>query len=254
MPDAGRSLLCYLRCPLTDSPTTSPVAIVTGAGSGIGREVALLMAGAGYRLVLVGRRQDALESTAGAAGTEARCISADLADARAADLVVDGALKAWDRVDALINNAGVVSISSIDQTTEDLLDRTFAVNTFAPARLVARLWSVFVCRQGGCVVNISSRATTDPFPGLWAYAAAKSALESLTRSIANEGRSHGIRAFAIAPGVVETPMLRSLWTEQEILTGQTLHPREVAEVVLDCVLGRRDEEVGRTIQMPARQK
>ena len=228
----------------------TPVAIVTGAGSGIGREVAVLLAEAGYRVALVGRRPEMLSATAEAVGAAPTLpIVADITDPDAAARIVDRTVEKWGRVDALVNNAGTVSIVPIGETTAEHLDRAFSVNAYAPALLIARVWPVFAGQGAGCVVNISSKATTSPFPGLSAYAASKSALESLTRSIANEGRDHGIRAFSIAPGAVETDMLRSLWSTDVIPPEQCLSPREVAQVAVDCIEGRRAADEGATIQM-----
>ncbi len=224
-------------------------AIVTGAGTGIGRETALLLAEAGWALSLVGRRKDKIESTAAAAGGRARAlaVAGDLAEAGTVDRVVEATLREWGRADLLVNNAAAIALAPIAETTPELLEEIFAVNAFAPALLVARLWPVFVRQGGGCVVNVSSMSSVDPFAGLSVYGTAKSALESLTRSIVNEGRAHGIRAFSVVPGCVETPMLRSLWSEDEIPGSQAIPPRRVAQVVVDCALGRRDRDIGRAI-------
>ena len=94
-------------------------------------------------------------------------------------------------------------------------------------------------------------ATLDPFPGLGVYAAAKAALESLTRSVVGEGGSRGIRAFSVATGAVETPMLRSLFSEKELPPEKALDPAEVAAIVLECIRGERDGEQGGVIRVPS---
>jgi NAD(P)-dependent dehydrogenase (short-subunit alcohol dehydrogenase family) len=93
-------------------------------------------------------------------------------------------------------------------------------------------------------------ATLDPFPGLSAYAASKSALESLTRSIQIEGRAHGIRAFTVAPGAVETEMLRQVVSKEDLSPQRAHDPMDVARVIGECVSGRRDVEMGKTICLP----
>ncbi|MHC4319037.1 MAG: SDR family oxidoreductase [Planctomycetota bacterium] len=227
-----------------------PVAIVTGAGSGIGRAVALALGEEDYRLALVGRNADKLQSTANSVA-EAQLIPADLSEPDAAGLVVDQVLSKWGRVDVLVNNAGAAPLVPIDETTDTLIDETFAINAFAPIRLVAGVWPIFRHQESGCVVNVSSIAVADPFPGFAVYAASKAAVDALTRSVMNEGRAHGIRSFGVAPGAVETPMLRANFSAKAIPPTATLDPRDVACVVVDCILGRREADLGRTIPIPS---
>ena len=235
----------------------TPVAIVTGAGSGIGRAVCGLLANAGHRLALVGRREHKLQETmagiaqASAAAPEMLILSADVASAQQAMSVIDMTIDQWGRVDALVHAAGIASVVPIDRTDEDLVYRTFAVNTFAAAYLTARLWPIFRKQRGGCIVNVSTMGTADPFPGFFVYAAAKAALESLTRSTAKEGADFGVRAFAVAPGAVETDMLRASFSERQIPRDRALDPLDVAHVICDCVLGRREGEAGTTIYLPS---
>lgn len=237
-----------------------PVAIVTGAGSGIGRTVCELMALEGCRLVLVGRTESKLEGTIDmlaadvADAPQTLIIAADISDAKQAACAVDMTLEQWGRVDVLINNAGIAPLVPINEIDEDLLYEIFAVNAFGPVHLVRRCWPGFVKHRSGCVVNVSSMAAIDPFPGLGVYGMAKAALDGLTRAIMNEGESHGISAYSIAPGAVETPMLRSIFDTSVIAENQTLEPEEVAQVIVDCAMGRRPKDAGSviTIASPGR--
>lgn len=227
-----------------------PVALVTGAGSGIGRETSLALAGLHHRLVLVGRREELLRETASLlSDSDAVVIPGDVGDAALAEALVGRALDAAGRLDVLVNNAAIAPSVPVERTTPALLDEVFRIDAVGPGLLIARAWPVFVRQRSGCVVNISTMATADPFPGFFAYAAAKSALESMTRSCAVEGRRLGIRAFAIAPGAVETPMLRRLFDERAIPPGRCLSPRRVAEVVAACVRGDHDDRNGQTIRV-----
>ena len=236
--------------------STAEVAVITGAGSGIGRSIALRMAVLGYRLVLVGRNEERLERTVRAiehtgAEPEVLIVPADVAVAGQAASVVDLAIEQWGSLDVLVNNAGVVHMAPLRDSDEDLLYQTFATNTFGPAILIARAWPHMVRHRRGCVVNVTSMATIDPFPGLAVYAASKCALDSFTRSIHNEGGSHGIRAFTVAPGAVETDMLRGLFSSEQLPKDQTLDPSDIADIVIACVRGERDDEAGRCIAVPS---
>ena len=180
-------------------------------------------------------------------GGQAIANGADVADWEAAGALVKSALERFGRLDAVVNNAGVAPQAPIPSTDEDLVYGTFAINTFGPMHLIARAWPIFVRQGEGCIVNVSSLASSDPFPGFFVYAATKSAIESLTRSAAREGEVHGIRAYSVAPGAVEAPTLRRLFSEEDIPRELTLDPLDVARVVGECVTGNRPEGSGSVI-------
>jgi NAD(P)-dependent dehydrogenase (short-subunit alcohol dehydrogenase family) len=231
------------------------VVIVTGAGSGIGRATCVRLAHAGCRLTLVGRRAVPLEETASQAGaTMCLAVPADVSEPRSAGEVVEASRQRWGCVDALVNNAAIAASRPLRDATADWLCSILATNVIGPALLIAAAWPEFARQQRGCVINVSSLATIDPFPGLAAYAASKSALESLTRSVMNDARAEGIaglRAFSILPGAVETRMLREVVSERDLPRERVLSPDAVAAVIEDCVLGRRDGDVGRVIAVPS---
>ncbi|MCL4210173.1 MAG: SDR family oxidoreductase [Phycisphaeraceae bacterium] len=241
--------------------TIAPVALITGAGSGIGRATAIRLASHGWRLALVGRREEALQETIRLAASSApgdldfMLIPVDLSDVGAAEGVIDATLSQFKRLDALINNAGMGERVPIDATTPDLLDRTFALNTFAPAMLIAGAWKAWKRQRplrgapSPCVVNVSSMSTIDPFPGLMVYGGSKAALESFTRSIMNERGATGVRAFSIAPGAVETPLLRRVFSRKEAPPSIALEPDDVAVEIVACVLGDRPRSEGRVTML-----
>jgi len=101
---------------------------------------------------------------------------------------------------------------------------------------------------GGVIVNVSSMASFDPFPGFALYAAAKIGVNMFTLCTGREGAEHGIRAVCIAPGAVETSMLRGLFDESVIPPDKALSPDAVAACIADCITGRRDYESGETIE------
>ncbi len=229
-------------------------AIVTGAGSGIGRATAIGLAARGYRLVVVGRRRDKLEETArlaGEAGGGSECVvvAADLRESTACAAVVAGAVEAFGRVDVLANVAGSAPMMQIREVTGEDWRACVDTNLSSVVHLTAAVWPVFERQGGGVVVNVSSMSTIDPFPGLAIYAAAKAGLNMFTRCTAQEGASIGVRAVAVAPGAVETPMLRGLFSTDAIPEDRTLSPEDVAGEICGCVTGQRAFKPGETIAM-----
>jgi len=228
-------------------------ALVTGAGSGIGAACARLLAARGHDVVLVGRTHAKLEAVRGTLPDPTRhlAIEADLADVEAAHAAVDRTLEAYGRIDALVLVAGVAPFVPIEATTEEILEEAFFNNTFAPAYLIVRAWPHLKSRRAGRIAIVSTIGSTDPFPGFFAYAASKAATDSFARSIAREGKSIGVRGFAINPGAVETPLLRKNFPERVIPRERALPPEAVAEVVVACACGERDADNGRAIPVPS---
>lgn len=228
-----------------------PTALITGASSGIGRETALRLAQLHFSLALVARGGERLErvgeecAALGAADVLLR--STDMAVPGDVEAMVDAAVEAFGRVDVLINNAGMAELQPIGSMNFDHLEASFAVNAIGPAVAINRVWPIMVRQGGGRIINVSSIASKDPFPGFFAYAAAKSAVNSFARSIAIEGKAHNIRAFTIAPGAVETPMLRAAFNEDAIPREATMPPGEVAAVIVQCARGQRDGASGEVI-------
>lgn len=237
---------------------TTPAAIITGAGSGIGRAIALRLGREGWRLLLVGRGMRTLRETdellvAGARVPEAtELLPVDLADSKSARAVIDAAMRAFGRVDGLVNNAGASKRAPIGEISPAHISEIFEINTLAPIHLVSAAWPVFHRQKGGVVVNISSMASLDPYPGFMVYSASKSALDGVTRSVAVEGAPLGVTAFSICPGAVETTMLRSLFSTEVLPPERSLDPAGVAEVAWECLSGLRQFDNGRSIPVVRR--
>lgn len=221
---------------------SEPCVIVTGAGSGIGRSTSLRLAALGCHVVLVGRTRSKLEATAAkikAASGEALVLPVDLTDAEQTRSIVDHAMGAFGRIDALANVAGAAPLQPIEQITPEIWRNCIDANLSYVVNLTAAAWPVFRRQKSGVVVNVSSMASIDPFPGFSIYAAAKIGINMFTRCAASEGATIGVRTVTIAPGAVETPMLRGLFDESKIARDKTLSPEEVAQVIADCVTGKR---------------
>ena len=216
------------------------VALVTGAGTGIGRASAIALAQEGAALALVGRRQSLLDETAVAirdAGGSALILSADITDPEAARAVVAQTESEFGRLDVLVNNAGGGSRSRSVRTieTEDF-EGVQRLNVTAPLVLTQAALQGMLARGTGTIITISSFAavTASPMAGV-AYGAAKAAVASVMKSINNELRSRGLRACTIFPGEVDTPILerRALVPDAEA-RATMMQSEDLAEVVRLC--------------------
>ena len=229
---------------------SAPVAIVTGAGRGIGRAVAVELAQAGYQLGLVARSESELKETARLC-SGGWIFPADVSDAAACKHVVEqmAAVSGAGCVDVLVNNAGSAPQLFIETITEAEWRSVLDINLSGVVYMTSAVWGQMVRRKAGVVVNISSVAAPDPFPGLGFYGAAKAAVNTLTLSLAREGQPHGIRVHAIGPGAVETAMFRNLLTPAEYPSELALSPEEVAAAVRDCIDGPMRYTSGQVIYL-----
>ena len=231
-----------------DQVAQAKAALVTGAGSGIGRAAAMRLAELGYCVSLVGRSEAKLRETAAVCGSAATLVSpADLLDPQACAAAVGQAVDRFGRLDALCNIAGWAQLASIARTTDQQWRAMLDTNLSAVFYLTRAVWPTFASQRSGVVVNVSSMASMDPFPGFAAYATAKAGLNMLTRITASEGAAIGLRAVVVAPGAVETPMLRSAFDERAIPRSATLDPRAVADLICRCVTGERSFTSGEVI-------
>jgi len=179
------------------------VAIVTGAGSGIGRATAILLAAGGDRIVIAERDRDNALRTAEeitAAGGSADVVELDVTDGAALDDLVAGR----PRIDVLINNAGIFGVGAFSDLRPEDYRRMFEVNVIAAAEVSRRV--VPKMPSGGAIVNLTSRAIFGAV-NYAHYIAAKSAVAGLNRAMALEFADRGIRVNAVAPGAIKTPML-----------------------------------------------
>ncbi len=209
--------------------------LVTGAGKGIGRATAKMLAARGAEVVAISRSQADLDSLAEEIG--ARGIAVDLADAEATRRAALEALPA----DFLVNNAGTTALASfLDLPVEDF-DMLYAVNARAPM-IVAQEYARDRVKKGlpGAIVNFSSISSWIGFADHTAYCASKGAMDAMTRAMANELGRMGIRVNAVNPTVTLTPMAVKAWSDpaksdpmmKRIPVGHFADPDEVAEVIL----------------------
>jgi 3-oxoacyl-[acyl-carrier protein] reductase len=184
-------------------------AVVTGAGTGIGRAVARAFADAGATLMLNGRRLEPLESVRAeieAAGGSAHIHQADVSTQPGAQALVDAAKTTLGRLDVLVNNAGKSYDALILRMKWDALEEALAVNLKSVFYLCSAAGKVMLAQKSGAIVNVSSVVALSGNAGQSAYVAAKAGVLGLTKSLAQEFGSRGIRVNAIAPGFIETDM------------------------------------------------
>jgi NADP-dependent 3-hydroxy acid dehydrogenase YdfG len=216
------------------------VAIITGAGTGIGREAAKLFAGEGAKLVVVGRRLEPLQSLAdeiNAAGGEVIPHSANLSDGETAAAVADFTLEKFGRIDILVNNAGHASkIRSIRWVQPEEWDAVFRINIEAVYRLTQACLPGMIERGEGTVITTSSMAALTPgIVGGSPYSAAKAASYNFMRGVNSELRSFGIRASTIIPGEVDTPILDGRPAPPNADARATMmQPEDVAQAIFFC--------------------
>jgi NAD(P)-dependent dehydrogenase (short-subunit alcohol dehydrogenase family) len=186
------------------------VAIVTGASSGIGKATAKLFAYKGGRVALVGRKQEALEEVLNSirdAGGQAITITGDVTNAKDCEKIVHDTLERYDKVDVLINAAGIIVNGTIENTTLQQWDAMFAINVRSVFYLM-HLSMPHLVKTKGNVVNVSSVNGQRSFPNVLAYCASKAAVDQLTRCAALEMASKGVRVNAVCPGVTVTQLHR----------------------------------------------
>jgi len=193
------------------SATDKPVAVITGAGRGIGQAVAVELAHDGYRLCLAARTREQLEQTralSGLAPADSLIVLLDLAEDEAPAVLIETALDLYGRLDVLINNAGwapprrpLVKINDADQ------DRMLAVNLRAPIALTRLAAAQMLKQGGGAIINVASTAGLRS-PAMEAvYAAAKAGLIAFSRSCFSELREGGVRVSVVIPGLVDTELI-----------------------------------------------
>jgi NAD(P)-dependent dehydrogenase (short-subunit alcohol dehydrogenase family) len=209
-----------------------PVCVVTGGSAGIGLAVARHFAARSYRIAICGRNPQTLRTAEQEiAQTAPACLALalDLAEAEAPNRLVAEAVERFGRVDVLVNNAGHAPLAPLDQLSGTDFERAVAVNIRAVFHATQAVWPIMRQQGGGVIVNVSSLASVDPFPGFSVYGACKAWVNLFTKAAADEGRALGIRVYCVAPGAVETRLLRGLF--KDFPAEQTLAPDDIAALI-----------------------
>jgi NAD(P)-dependent dehydrogenase (short-subunit alcohol dehydrogenase family) len=223
------------------SPYLDKVVIVTGGGSGIGRATAIRFAQKGARVLISGRRAEALAETM-RLHSNITSVVADMRLETDAAAVLGNAIDFYGRVDVLINNAGAFIAGPLETVTANVVRELFETNVFGPTWLSQTALPHLKTTQGS-IINISSTFGHKASPQIALYAASKAALEQLTRCWALELAPYRIRVNAIAPGPTETPILERAGLPPAVI--ESVKREEVARTPL----GRRGtpEEIAQWI-------
>ena len=187
------------------------VAIVTGAGSGVGEAASLALGAAGFKVVLAGRRKEQIEAVAEkirAAGGKALAVPTDVTDEKSVANLFASAVKGFGRVDVVFNNAGVAGAGPIEDMTLEYWQNTVNTNLTGPFLCTREAFRVMKAQtpQGGRIINNGSVSAYAPRPNSAAYTATKHAISGLTRSTALDGRKYDIACGQIDIGNAGTPM------------------------------------------------
>jgi 3-oxoacyl-[acyl-carrier protein] reductase len=230
-------------------PYTEPMevrgvsALVTGAGRGIGRAIAVSLARAGARVTAVARTHGELESLSGEAGVPILIHPGDVRERTVCDEAVARSVSAHGRLQILVNNAGVGAQAPLAETTDEAWEKILATNLTAVFRMT-RAALPHLVKGGGHIFMISSLAGSNPIAGMGPYCASKAALDHLSRCLMLEVRHHGVKVTTLAPGSVDTT-----FGPRHQADGQwMLRPQDVAETVLD-LLNTRDAAHSSRVEM-----
>jgi NAD(P)-dependent dehydrogenase (short-subunit alcohol dehydrogenase family) len=252
------------RDPVTGpTPLSGQVAIVTGGSRGLGRLLAQTLAEAGAVVAVTGRSEERLAETVASieeAGGSAIALPGDASDVEAVAAVVDEVERRFGRVDLLVNNAGLGGpIGAAWEVDEAAWWEAFTVNVRGLFAFTRAVLPGMIARRSGRVLNMASNAGAFRWPSVSAYAVSKAAVIKFTENLAVEVRDHGVKVFAVHPGLLPIGMTETLfeaaesptplhpaaerihwWTRQQLATGRGALPEDAAELVLRLARGEAD--------------
>jgi 3-oxoacyl-[acyl-carrier protein] reductase len=213
------------------------VSIITGAGSGIGQATAYKFANEGAKVAVCDINSEAAERVAkeiNESRGEALAFRVDVTDVDSIARMVEGVMARWGRIDTLVNNAGIVQDAQLRKMTEDQFDQVIDVNLKGVYNCTRAVVDIMIKQHSGCILNASSIAGIYGNFGQTNYAATKFAVIGMMKTWARELANKGIRANAICPGFIETPILRTVpqkviaMMEEKVPMGRLGRPEEIA--------------------------
>lgn len=221
-------------------------AIITGSTKGIGKVIAEKAASNNYNIVINSRKNEDTQKVAKEISTKFGIQSIGIeADVRYADQVrrlVQESVKEFKKIDVLVNNAGVVLVKPLEETTEEEFNTIINTNLKGTFLCCKEVLPYMIAKGSGTIVNISSGAGKYGFSQLSAYCASKFGLNGLSESLANESRQFGVSVVSLCPGAVATDMQKQFMTEKQFKEKKKhmIQPEEVAIAVMDAIEGKYD--------------
>lgn len=214
-------------------------ALITGASSGIGKATALAFAKVGIDVALVSRSQDKLESIATAAkeaGVQAKAYVLDLAKIDQVEAGIRAIATDFAPIDILVNNAGMGYTNPLSETPLSDWQRVIDLNLTSAFGCILGILPAMRQQQRGIIINVASIAGQQPFPTWGAYNVSKAGLIALSKTLAQEERSHGIRVVTICPGAVNTSLWDTDTVQVDLNRSAMLTPEIVAQSILHAVM------------------
>jgi short-subunit dehydrogenase len=235
--------------------STRGVAVVTGAGSGIGRAIVLELAKSGVACCLVGRTLGKLEEVArltARAGVESILMAADLGDLGVVTALAQRIRASVRHIDCLVHSAAVLSRSRVEDSTVEEFSRLMTVNVLAPFALTKELLPEIYANRGQ-IVFVNSSVVNYPAPGTATYAVTKHALKGLADGLRQEVNVRGVRVISVFPGRTATPLQASLCEMEgrEYTPGSLLQPEDIAAMVVQALALPPTAEVTDILIRPA---
>ncbi len=254
------------------------VAVVTGAAGAIGRAVVELFAGAGARVVLGDRRGDALHALAGELGERAAAVECDVAQPEQVARLVGAARERWQRLDVLVNAAGVTHLDDVLDVAVEAWREVFAVNVEAVLTASQQAAAIMASQavrpetgRRGTIVSIGSQGAEFPIPSSPAYGASKAALDYLSRTLADALQGPAISSTVVVPGMIYEGMWKEIVSRRaaaegrsleeeaaahlaETPTGRFQNPEDLAKIVLYVATSGGMALSGRTVWSEAHQE